>query len=61
MSPPASAQHARAVALMLLSTVCFTANVLLVRMLSELGFSNVWLVSCARFVVGLAVRWPRLA
>lgn len=55
MSPPASAQHARAVALMLLSTVCFTANVLLVRTLSELGFSNVWLVSCARFVVGLAV------
>jgi len=40
---------------MLLSTVCFTANVLLVRALSELGFANIWLVSCARFIVGLAV------
>ena len=40
---------------MLLSTVCFTANVLLVRTLSALGFDNVWLVACARFVVGLAV------
>ena len=40
---------------MLLSTVCFTANVLLVRTLAETGFSNIWLVSCARFVVGLAV------
>ena len=40
---------------MVLSTACFTANVLLVRALSELGFGNVWLVSCARFVVGLAV------
>ncbi len=39
---------------MVLSTVCFTANVLLVRTLSELGLSNVWLVSVARFVVGLA-------
>lgn len=50
-----SPHHARAVALMLLSTVCFTANVLLVRLLGEIGFSNVWLVSCARFVVGFAV------
>ena len=40
---------------MLFSTVCFTANVLLVRTLSELGFGNVWLVSCARFLVGLAL------
>jgi drug/metabolite transporter (DMT)-like permease len=40
---------------MLLSTVCFTANVLLVRTLSELGVDNVWLVSCARFIVGLVV------
>jgi len=47
--------HARAVALMLLSTACFTANVLLVRTLGEFGFDNVWLVTCARFVVGLAV------
>jgi len=40
---------------MLLSTVFFTANVLLVRALSELGFDNMWLVSCVRFVVGLLV------
>ena len=40
---------------MVLSTVFFTANVLLVRALGQIGFSNVWLVSCARFVVGLAV------
>ncbi len=40
---------------MVLSTVCFTATILTVRLLSERGFTNVWLVSCARFVVGLAV------
>lgn len=39
---------------MVFSTVCFTVNVLLVRTLSELGLSNVWLVTSARFVVGLA-------
>lgn len=50
-----SPHHARAVALMLLSTACFTANVLLVRALSAIGFGNVWLVTCARFVVGLVV------
>ena len=40
---------------MLLSTVCFTANILLVRAISALGFDNVWLVACARFTVGLVV------
>lgn len=40
---------------MLLSAACFTTNVLLVRTLSELGFGNVWLVTCARFIVGLVV------
>jgi drug/metabolite transporter (DMT)-like permease len=40
---------------MVLSTVCFTANVLLVRTLSEHGVTNIWLVTCARFVVGLAI------
>jgi drug/metabolite transporter (DMT)-like permease len=40
---------------MLLSAGCFTANVLLVRTLGELGFDNVWLVACARFLIGLAV------
>lgn len=40
---------------MLLSVVSFTANVLLVRALNEVSFDNVWLVSCARFVVGLLI------
>ena len=40
---------------MLLSAASFTANVLLVRALNELHFANVWLVSCARFIVGLGV------
>jgi drug/metabolite transporter (DMT)-like permease len=40
---------------MLVSAVCFTANVLLVRALGELHAANVWLVSCARFVVGLVI------
>lgn len=47
--------HRRALALMLLSAAAFTANVLLVRALNDLHFANIWLVSCARFVVGLAV------
>ena len=40
---------------MLLSVASFTANVLLVRALGAMGASNIWLVSCARFVVGLAI------
>lgn len=40
---------------MLISTVCFTVNVLLIRALGELQSVNVWLVSCVRFVVGIAV------
>ena len=40
---------------MLLSAASFTANVLLVRALNDLHFANIWLVSCARFIVGLAV------
>jgi len=40
---------------MLASTACFTANVLLVRGLGEMHAANIWLVSCARFVVGLGL------
>ncbi len=40
---------------MLLSAASFTANVLLVRALDHLHFANIWLVSCARFLVGLGV------
>lgn len=47
--------HRRAVGLMLLSAASFTANVLLVRALGAMGAANLWLVSCARFVVGLGL------
>ncbi|HWA26512.1 MAG TPA: DMT family transporter [Lacunisphaera sp.] len=50
-----SSAHRRALWLMLLSASAFTANVLLVRALSDLHFANIWLVSCARFLVGLGV------
>jgi drug/metabolite transporter (DMT)-like permease len=52
MSDP---RHRRAVILMLLSAASFTANVLLVRALGQMGQTNIWLVSCARFVVGLGL------
>ncbi len=40
---------------MLFSTVCFTITVLLVRALGTYGAISVWLITCVRFVVGLAV------
>ncbi|MEO5958411.1 MAG: DMT family transporter [Opitutaceae bacterium] len=52
MSTP---HHARGVALMLASAACFTANVLLVRALGQSESVSVWVLSAARFVVGLAV------
>ena len=47
--------YRRALLLMLLSAASFTATVLLVRALGTLGVVNIWLVSCARFVVGLGM------
>src|SRR4051812_23413421 len=47
--------HRRALLLMLASTACFTANVLLVRALGEMNSANIWLVSVTRFMVGLAI------
>ena len=47
--------HRRALALMLVSVAAFTANVLLVRALGQMQAANVWLIACARFVVGLAM------
>lgn len=44
---------ARGAALMVASAACFTANVLLVRLLGEMHAANSWLVCCVRFVVGL--------
>lgn len=59
MSAPAGMlsrpHHSRGLALMLFSTGCFTVNVLLIRALGELQHVNVWLISSARFVVGLGV------
>lgn len=40
---------------MLLSAACFTTTVLLVRALGAMGAVNLWLVSCIRFVGGLAL------
>jgi len=61
MTLPEQLRHRRALLLMLLSAASFTANVLLVRALGQMGYANIWLVSCARFLVGLgmiaAVYW----
>ena len=51
----ASSHHARGVALMVLSAAAFTANVLLIRALGQVQSVNVWLISCTRFAVGLAL------
>lgn len=40
---------------MLASAACFTTNVLLIRALGQVQAVNVWLISCARFVMGIAV------
>lgn len=47
--------HARGLALMVLSAAAFTTNVLLIRALGQVQSVNVWLISCTRFVVGLAL------
>ncbi len=41
--------------LALVSAASFTANILLIRALGDYHAVNVWLISCARFVVGLAL------
>lgn len=48
-------RHRLGVTLMLVSAASFTANVLLVRALGQVETVNVWLVSCVRFLSGLAV------
>jgi drug/metabolite transporter (DMT)-like permease len=40
---------------MVLSAAAFTTNVLLIRALGQVQAVNVWLISCTRFVVGLAL------
>ena len=48
-------RHRRAVGIMLVSAASFTVNVLLIRQLGAMDSANIWLVSCARFVVGLCL------
>lgn len=54
---PASASPHRThgIALMLLSTTCFTANILLIRAFGNLPGVNVWFLVCTRFLIGLLV------
>ncbi|HEX2854883.1 MAG TPA: DMT family transporter [Opitutaceae bacterium] len=52
--PPLS-PHVRGVLLMVASTVFFTANVLLTRVLGQGQRVDVWLICCARFAIGLAL------
>ena len=40
---------------MLISAGFYTANVLLIRALGEFESVNIWLMSCARFVIGIAL------
>jgi drug/metabolite transporter (DMT)-like permease len=47
--------HARGVILMLISAGCFTANVLLTRVLTQVQAVDVYLLCCARFVTGLTM------
>lgn len=47
--------HRRGVVLMLASATCFATNVLLIRTLGALLYVNVWLVTSARFAVGLGL------
>ncbi len=51
----AGGQRARGIALGLLSTLCFTANILLIRAVGQFQAVNIWMVTCIRFAVGLAV------
>jgi len=47
--------HSTSLLLMLGSTVCFIANVLLIRALGQMGNASVWVVTSARFIIGLAI------
>ena len=41
--------------LMLVSTVCFTANVLIIRALGTVESVDVWTISLVRFVAGIGL------
>jgi len=60
MTSPTSSQtgtstHAHGVRFMLLSTLCFTANALIIRALGTVQAVDVWLLACVRFIVGLGL------
>jgi drug/metabolite transporter (DMT)-like permease len=55
VTPPGQTHHARGVMLMVASTAFFTVHVLVIRALSQIEAVNVWLFSCVRFTVGLAL------
>lgn len=49
------ASHVRGLALMLLSTAGFTANILLIRAFGAMEGTNMWFLFCMRWVTGMAV------
>lgn len=55
MTSPSSSRHRTSVLLMLGSTACFIANVLLIRALAGFGNVSVWVITSTRFAVGLAL------
>jgi drug/metabolite transporter (DMT)-like permease len=54
-SVPVNPHHARGLALMVLSTVGFTANILLIRAFGAMEGTNMWFLVCMRFLTGLLV------
>jgi drug/metabolite transporter (DMT)-like permease len=54
-SAPGNPHHARGLALMVLSTAGFTANILLIRAFGALEGTNMWFLVCMRWITGLAV------
>ncbi|MCB1103667.1 MAG: hypothetical protein H7A44_05650 [Opitutaceae bacterium] len=54
-SAPGNPHHARGIALMVLSTAGFTANILLIRAFGALEGTNMWFLVCMRWITGLAV------
>ena len=54
-SQSGTSTHAHGVRYMLLSTLCFTANALIIRALGTVQAVDVWLLACVRFIVGLGL------
>jgi drug/metabolite transporter (DMT)-like permease len=53
--PSSIRSHRNSLLLMLASTACFIANVLLIRALASFGNVSVWLIGSTRFIVGLSL------